>query len=145
MVARVVPLATLALLTASQLSVAQSVLGVGAVSCDEWLRVRAFEAPRGNTKALATLYQLKTWIDGYISGKVAEEGQPDVLGPRPEGTAMYSLVDNYCRIHPLDPIASGAVALVKELQERAQRKWASSSSGAGTFALGQKQTLPRTT
>jgi hypothetical protein len=122
MVARLVPLATVALLTGSQLSAAQSVLGVGDVPCGEWLRVRAFEAPKGNTKALATLYYLKTWIDGYISGNVAAEGQPDILGPRPQGTAMYSAVDNYCRIHPLDPIASGAVALVKELQERAQHK-----------------------
>jgi hypothetical protein len=121
MVLRVFALAAAVVLTVNQFSAAQTVLGIGSVSCEEWLRVRAFEAPRNNISALIMLYHLKMWIDGYISGTLATESQSDILSSKTSRPTMYSLVDNYCRIHPLDPVASGAVALVRELQERAQR------------------------
>ena len=67
---------------------------------------------------MAMLFHLKTWIDGYISGTAA---QTDIMRSKTTEPAMYSLVDNHCRINPRDPVANGAVFLVKELQERAQR------------------------
>jgi hypothetical protein len=104
---------------------AQTIMGAGTVSCGEWLRLRSFENnPGTNFKELASNYQLRAWIDGFLSGiNVANSGRDaDFLASTPDGAAMRAYVDNYCRSKPLGLVADAATALVKELQSRAERK-----------------------
>ena len=118
-----------ALSTAPQVA-AQTVVGGGMISCGEWLRLRSAEDKGGsNYRDLAANYQLRAWIDGFLSGANVGSGEaiardprkPDFLSSHPDGASLYAFVDNYCRSKPLNLIVQAAEALMKELQSRQRR------------------------
>jgi hypothetical protein len=102
---------------------AQTIMGAGSVSCAEWVRIRSVENLPQNTQELSSGFQLKAWMDGYLSGfNVGKLSGPDfLLDTRPTGPAMSAFVDNYCRANPLGVIVEAAHALLKELQSRSVR------------------------
>src|SRR5262249_19854262 len=102
---------------------AQTVMGAGMVSCGEWLRLRSFEG-RGaeHSREIASLYQIQAWADGFVSGvnlQAAGAQTPDMLASQPTSSAIYAVIDNYCRANPLEPVVGGVMVLVKELRARA--------------------------
>ena len=103
---------------------AQTVTGAGTILCGEWTQVRSFEGRDGNhNKEMSGSYQLRAWIDGYVSGaNVGKKDGPDFMVSTPPGAAYYAWVDNYCGANPLDYLAIAAHALVDELQSRAGHK-----------------------
>jgi hypothetical protein len=126
-IARAVMLAALMLFQVQQQVTAQTFIGAGTISCGEFLRLRSVESsPGSNFRDLASAYQIKAWLDGFLSGYNvgATDVNPstaDILISRPDGAALYAFVDNYCKSTPLDPVVSAASALVKELRSRARR------------------------
>lgn len=118
---RVVVLAAGVLLAANPVTMAQTIAGAGTISCGEWLRFRSFEDQSGHEGDRAKLFQLQAWVDGFVSGvNFARGGNPDILLSQPSFSALYAVVDNYCRTKPLDWVSSAAIALANELQARAK-------------------------
>jgi hypothetical protein len=101
------------------------IMGGGSVRCGEWTRLRVFrDSQKGHVVEVASLYQLHAWVDGYVSGvnvASAETYQPDMLMAKPQGAALYAVIDNYCKANPLDTLADATMTLVKELRKRAMR------------------------
>jgi hypothetical protein len=94
-----------ALQSAVASAVAVTIHGAGLYSCGEW--TVATPNNRG---------QFIPWLQGYLSGLSAAL-QRDVL----QGTdrdAVVAWMDNYCRAHPLDKVADGAMRLFIELDKR---------------------------
>ena len=101
---------------------AQTSYGAGTVTCGEWLQVRSSEQNK-NAQLLASSNQVQAWIDGFLSGySVAGVGVPDFLASHPDSSGLYAWLDNYCRSKPNDLVLTAAVALVKELQTKAEPK-----------------------
>ena len=116
---RIVLLAAVVLLATGHHSRAQILMGVGASSCGEWLQFRSAQINNGNIQQISAALQAEAWIDGFLSGfNIGKPPGPDLLQSQPNGFALNAWVDNYCRSKPLDPIASAAIALVKDLQQR---------------------------
>ena len=112
------------LMAASQSAFGAFFFGAGSIRCGEWTRVRAV-SESGPLKDVGARHQLEAWIDGYISGvnvrSVELSSQPDFLASQPQSSALYAVVDNYCKASPLDPIVDATMALVRELRMRARR------------------------
>jgi hypothetical protein len=109
---------SLAILMAASQSAfgAYLIFGAGTVRCGEWTRLRTLR------NDVASLYQLQAWVDGYVSGvNVArgEDGEPDFLASKPQGSALYAVIDNHCNVNPLDSVAEATLGLVRQLRERA--------------------------
>jgi len=104
---------------------AQTVMGAGMLSCGEWLRLRSFEGSDGqHSREVASDYQMHAWVDGFISGvnlhlDPASPKGPDMLASQPSSSAIYAVIDNYCRANPLEPVVAGVLVLIKELRARA--------------------------
>jgi hypothetical protein len=60
------------------------------------------------------------WVAGYLSGLNLKSDFDGVAGTDFNG--LMAWIDNYCRSHPLDPVATAAFKLMDELQSRAQRR-----------------------
>jgi hypothetical protein len=119
---RTVILAAVVLLATGQQSRAQILMGVGAISCGEWLQFRSAQTSNGNVQQISVALQAEAWIDGFLSGfNIGKPPGPDLLQPLPNGFALNAWVDNYCKSKPLDAIGSAAIALVKDLQHRARQ------------------------
>lgn len=118
---RAMILATVALFATVHHSDAQIIMGAGTISCGEWLQFRSAQTNNGNVQQVGAALQAEAWIDGFLSG--FNTGKPpgsDLLQSQPNGFALNAWIDNYCRSKPLDAIASAAIALVKDLQQRAK-------------------------
>jgi hypothetical protein len=91
-------------------------LGAGASSCGDWLSER--QAAVTTQKPSAALWGESQWILGFIAG--ANVGiAPDMnLIDGTTGTALMVWVDNYCKEHPLENVATAASALLRELVRR---------------------------
>lgn len=95
---------------------AATVAGQGTNSCGTWTswrRAAAAAETRGGiqTDQARWSYQIEQWILGFLSG-IAIRGSVDPLkGTDFEG--VWAWVDNYCQAHPLDDLATAAVAFVR--------------------------------
>jgi hypothetical protein len=118
--AALVALAVLA--ASSQSAVGDEYIFVGGGQrCGEWTRLRTV-GDRGPAADVSKLYQLEQWGLGFLSGvnfAGGEAGRSDFLASKPELSALYAVVDNYCKTNPLDQISDAFIALVKELRSRA--------------------------
>ncbi len=79
----------------------------GATSCGNWIEARKNE----DSDPLALL--LSVWVSGFVSG--SEFTGPDLEYIDPAARANW--IDNYCKEHPLDDIATAAEQLVIELRK----------------------------
>jgi hypothetical protein len=92
------------------------ILGAGASSCGNWLSER--QAAFTTQNPSAALWGDSQWILGFIAG--ANIGiAPDMnLMDGTTGTALMFWVDDYCKDHPLENVATAASALLRELVRR---------------------------
>ena len=86
-----------------------TVFGHGLDSCAKWTEARGTRSYRQG------LYT--QWLAGFLSGLNIESKGPDVLNGQ-GFDALMAWLDNYCGTNPLEPIASAAFALMKELRTR---------------------------
>ena len=86
------------------------VIGNGAKTCGTWTQE--------HTAGTADYYYLGNWVVGYMSGVNVYTDGPDFLA-QIDPNAVVKWIDNYCTTNPLELIASGAHALLQELQARA--------------------------
>lgn len=91
--------------------------GAGGDSCGTWLATRNAK----DTGGMLTSSLYNQWLLGWVSaaGYYGEAlgkplGKPMRLRTT-DGAALFAWVDNYCREHPLDPIALAAARLVATL------------------------------
>jgi hypothetical protein len=82
----------------------------GATECAEWTDNRA------NNSELSD----EIWLTGFLSG-VARATNNDFLR-YVDGTSIYLWMDNYCKIHPADDMATGAMAFYKEQKDIKRKK-----------------------
>lgn len=80
---------------------------IGDRTCGAWVSDRA-EAT-GNLGSTS-------WLTGLMTG-LAIASDADVL-KNTDGPSMLMWMDNYCRAHPLDRVATGATTLYFELRGR---------------------------
>ena len=111
---RLVMLVVIILTSASTEAAAQeegrSLIGAGTVnSCGQWT-----SRPRSGGDILSQ------WVAGYLSGLNMKSDFDGVAGTDFNG--LMAWIDNYCRSHPLEPVATAAFRLMDELQSRAQRR-----------------------
>jgi hypothetical protein len=88
-------------------AIAYHLIGVGLSSCGTWT------TDRRNPSAQLALMDA-SWISGFLSGigYVGEGGADPLKGMDANGVAAW--VDNFCRAHPIDDIATAAEAFVRE-------------------------------
>lgn len=91
----------------------RAIFGAGLLSCGEWQKFKA-------TNDRASLFQMQAWVDGFLSGQNLMSEAPDILVDKPNSTAFYAWIDNYCAANPLDSIAQASVKLRIELESRAR-------------------------
>lgn len=84
----------------------------GSRTCASWLEHRLEEA-EGHTLH-AEIDQ--TWLVGYLSGVVAGSGIDFLVGT--DNASIFSMVDVYCRSHPLGQLAPAGTALARELMQQ---------------------------
>jgi hypothetical protein len=103
----------------SQEKKAPVVLGVGSKSCGSWTQVRrAGGVMAGN---------YESWIAGFLSGSnsiISGELKVDILEQQTKLADAQDInvwIDNYCKSHPMVPIAEAANELGRELIRRAAR------------------------
>jgi hypothetical protein len=109
---RVVMVAVIILVNASPAAAQEgrSVIGAGTVnSCGQW-----------TSRSRSGGDILSQWVAGYLSGLNLKSDFDGVAGTDFNGLVAW--IDNYCRSHPLDPVATAAFKLMDELQSRAQRR-----------------------
>jgi hypothetical protein len=106
--------AVFALLTVGDHALAENgrdYLGVGGNSCGRWIDARnTNNTSRHGSWLLGYLSALNLW--GVIGRKDALAGT--------DADGLYGWMDRYCLSHPLETIATGAGALARELDQRAQ-------------------------
>jgi len=85
--------------------------GAGTDSCGTWLASRNAKDTGGVVRRGINVQWLLGWVSaaGYY-----EEALNEPLR-KTDGPALIAWVDNYCREHPLDPIALAATKLVATL------------------------------
>jgi hypothetical protein len=120
MVARLVVLAVV-MAGIGQALAQQFMMGQGSSSCGSWTEAR-------KTKDLHQDAQ-QQWVFGFLSGanlgfldlttKTVTPYAPDFLKGR-DFDSVVAWMDNYRTAHPLDEIATGAIALLAELRSRAK-------------------------
>jgi hypothetical protein len=92
-----------ALLNMSAKAQTYSAGGIGNSSCGTWTAARL--RPNGSEA-----YSNGQWILGFLSG-VGWTREYDPLN-RVDAPGVFAWIDNYCRAHPLDPIADAGAAFV---------------------------------
>jgi hypothetical protein len=87
------------------------VRGAGTKSCEKWIAEENKELLRNfNT----------SWLLGFISA-TAKSLRNDKFTPESmNNSTLIEWVDNYCKDHPLDNIATASAALAIEFQNRAK-------------------------
>jgi hypothetical protein len=98
-------LAFTAILSASTPALALST--IGDMTCPKWTSNRADPT---------TAVQSRSWLLGFMTG-LAITSQTDVL-QYTDAESVGLWMDNYCRAHPLDTVATSGLALFTELRER---------------------------
>jgi len=99
----------------SWLSAAENVLvfGGGTLSCGKWLESR---------NDLATYYQLRQWVFGFVSG--TNYSAPRKQSNPPDSEAGVAFIDQYCKNNPLHLLVLAAAALVQETGgPNAEHQW----------------------
>jgi hypothetical protein len=86
-----------------------TVFGHGLDSCEKWTEARGTRSYR---RGLYT-----QWLAGFLSGLNVESKGPDALSGQ-GFDALMAWLDKYCGANPLEPIASAAFQLTKELRTR---------------------------
>jgi hypothetical protein len=66
----------------------------------------------------AETVQLKSWVQGYMSGANGYQHNADFLIEL-DAPAIFAWLDNYCRQHPLEKLINASDALISELTMRA--------------------------
>ncbi len=92
----------------------QAIVIFGAVGCGDWVKARSGGA--NDVGALA----LGDWVVGFVDGVAISKNENILKGVDP--ASMFLWMDNYCKNHPLDNIADGTDALVKELRRKQHKK-----------------------
>jgi hypothetical protein len=95
-------------------------LGAGGQLCGEWTTER--QKASATQSASGTLWGQSQWILGYVSAMNLALAPHTNFAEGLKGSAMLAWVDNYCRSHALDQLATAASALVLELRHRATTK-----------------------
>ena len=80
------------------------IIGVGLESCGSWTNRQRPE--------------MLVWIFGFISRAAIQNPPGNILG-KIDADALEAWMTNYCKDHPLEPIARGAQMLERELVARA--------------------------
>ena len=80
-------------------------LGQGTRSCGTWTEERT-----GNRSSLR-----EAWVFGFVSGHNAYSSANRNLGETLDDSALLGWIDNYCKDHPLDTIATAAQELVSAI------------------------------
>jgi len=111
--------AALAVLICSGQAVAADpvmIIGNGTRSCAEWTSNR-------NDPTGVTTIAMEAWIGGFITAfnNYGPRRSGDVLNGM-TSDAVWTWMDNYCRVNPQDQLAVAAVAFVKELSARKGRR-----------------------
>jgi hypothetical protein len=95
----------------AQKKVHRDYFGVGGDSCGTWTAARTTNhaSAQGN------------WLLGYLAalnlwGVI---GRQDALAET-DANGLYAWMDDYCHLHPVETIATGAGVLARELDRRAQ-------------------------
>jgi hypothetical protein len=79
----------------------------GATSCGKWIEARKNEA----SDPMALL--LSVWVSGFVSGVGSTGTELKYFDP----AARANWIDNYCKEHPLDDVATVAEQLIIELRK----------------------------
>jgi hypothetical protein len=88
-----------------------TVMGAGSGSCGRWIEARR-EGPLGADRYVE-------WVEGYLTSFNAwdDPNDSDILdGTDIEG--VEASIDNYCKKHPLSPIAEASANVISEVAER---------------------------
>jgi hypothetical protein len=98
----------------AQYSGERTMMGFGSASCAVWSGERAGKTLRS--------YAMEFWVLGFISGTnwASPADRKDLLAGM-DADAMWSWLDNYCRLRPLEPLSASVVGLINELRQRAER------------------------
>jgi hypothetical protein len=116
---KIVAIAALAVVTCSaEASAANPVMivGNGTRSCAEWT------SNRNDRTGVATI-AMEAWIGGFITAfnSYGASRSGDVLNGM-TSDAVWTWMDNYCRVNSQDQLAVAAVAFIKERSVRKGRR-----------------------
>ena len=78
-----------------------------AASCGKWIESRKNQ----DSDPMALL--LSVWVSGFVSGAESSGSELKYIDP----SARANWIDNYCKAHLLDDVASAAEQLVIELRK----------------------------
>jgi hypothetical protein len=87
-----------------------AVWGAGSRSCGSWTSDRKEQG----WSAIADL----SWVDGFITAMNYSSPRVNGASHKIDGDAIAAWIDNYCSMHPLEPISSAAEALTATLAKR---------------------------
>ena len=115
---KIFAIAALALSTCSAQALAANpvmIVGNGTRSCAEWMSNR-------NDPTGVTTIAMEAWIGGFITAfnSYGAGRSGDVLNGM-TSDAVWTWMDNYCRVNPRDQLAVAAIAFVKQLSARKGR------------------------
>ena len=79
-------------------------IGRGNGSCGAWTTTRRAQQAQG----------YEQWILGFLSG-VGWQGAQSGINPLNglDANGVWAWLDNYCQVHPLDPLVEAAAALAR--------------------------------
>src|SRR5580704_10978413 len=84
------------------------IIGVGALSCGQWLTDR---------QGLHSAQPMEAWITGYLSGFNSYVLHGDIT-KNIDNAGLFSWIDDYCHAHPLDDIVAATDWLIDALKAR---------------------------
>jgi hypothetical protein len=84
------------------------IIGVGTLSCGQWLTDR---------QGLHSAQDIEAWITGYLSGFGAYVLHGDITRGS-DNKALFVWIDDYCHDHPLDDVAVATDHLIEALKAR---------------------------
>jgi len=88
-------------------------IGLGNQSCGAWTRAR--RENRGGAIGF------ENWLGGYFTGLNEANGTRFDLTRGTDFSGLAAWIDNYCVVHPIDPVALAASHLAAELLIRNRR------------------------
>lgn len=92
------------------------ILGAGGQSCGSWQSER--QSAQATRYVSSKLEAQSHWILGFITATNLALFPKNNLTEETTGSAMMYWIDNYCKEHPLDNLATATSALVLELTHR---------------------------
>jgi len=91
----------------------------GTRSCRKWVEERAMAEGRNEMNRIPVLIS-KSWFLGYVAGR-ASGAKRNFLSDV-DDESIFLWLDNYCRDHPQEDLASAGLALEKELSPRSPNR-----------------------